>query len=130
MFQYNYKLTTEGNQIISGSITSYSRFLAERKLSNEGNTVILIIREKFWFKNFNIAFGFSRMEKILFFRNMAMMVDAGLVLSSALDVLKNQVKGSGIKKAILKAKENVLNGQTLSSSFEEYPKFFSKYIVD
>ncbi len=78
--------------------------------------------------NFNFQYV-SLKEKAVFVRNLAIMIKAGLSLADALQILSRQSK-SFLKKVILDVESSVRAGNSLSSSFEKYPKIFSSFFIN
>lgn len=71
------------------------------------------------------SFGVSLKEKILFVRNLWIMISTGLSLVRSFDILAGQTKNSKLKKALLDVKEEVSKGKGFSESLSKYPDIFS-----
>jgi len=133
MGTYTYKLVTQENHIREGTISAFSKRAAEKRLTNDGSIVILISRDKNSLLGKNVALpmsGFSAMERILFFRNLAMMISAGLSMVEGLDVAADQVKSGNVKKSIRAMAHDIENGQKLSVAMSKFPKHFSRFLVE
>jgi type IV pilus assembly protein PilC len=130
MPNYHYKVTIPGGAAEEGDMIADDKFALAAELKNAGKTVISVkeVEEKKNSLN-NISFSFlSRVklrDKILFFRNLSSMIQAGLPLSRALTVLEKQTPKPALKKIIHEVNENIMKGQTLSDSLLKYPKHFS-----
>ena len=85
-------------------------------------------KEKTNISNINIPFlsGVSLTDKMMFTRNLQVMISAGLSLPKALQVLALQGKSKIFKKAILDIKEEVIKGHNFSDSLKKYPNIFSE----
>ncbi len=81
--------------------------------------------------NFSIPFlsGVSLVDKIMFFRNLLVMINAGVSLPRALGILSEQVKNKKFKKIISEIKEKVVRGETFSDSLKNYPQIFNNLFV-
>ncbi len=132
MFKYIYKSVTEDRKIHEGTLWAFSKNHAHKKIIARDETVVIAYRKKldFFSNYFRISFGFSKFERILFFRNLSAMLSSGLPLTAALEVLNDQVRGAGIKKALVTISKDIENGTPLSKAMRKYPKYFSPYIVD
>ncbi|MFA5830405.1 MAG: type II secretion system F family protein [Candidatus Paceibacterota bacterium] len=134
MIKFSYKLVTENNKIVSGTIMSFSKTLAKRKLSRDGSSVIMIMidADSLFGKELSVSFlgRFKAIERILFFRNLAMMMDAGLPIAEALEILRDQVRNPRVKEAISAMIGEILNGQVLSHAMRPYPRYFPLFIVE
>lgn len=72
--------------------------------------------------------GVSLTDKALFAKHLSVMLEAGLVISEALSIIADSVKGR-FKKIIRGVLQSVEAGHSLSSSFARYPKEFSGIFV-
>ena len=133
MAAFTYKLVTPENKLVSGVISAFSKTGAKKTLSQNGSTVIFITRDKTaspFHKELSISFGFRKIDKIYFFRNLATMISAGLSLATALEVLQEQMKNKRLKKAIMEMSGEIKNGKRLSASMKKHPRYFSDYLVE
>ena len=78
--------------------------------------------------NFSLPFldGVSLTEKLMFTRNLQVMISSGLPLPRALETLVQQTKSNKFKKALLKIRENVIKGKRFSECLADYPDIFSE----
>ena len=70
--------------------------------------------------------GVSLTEKMMFTRNLQVMISAGLPLPRALTTLANQAKNKSFKKALLDIREEIVKGRSFSESLAKYPNIFSE----
>lgn len=68
-------------------------------------------------------------ERVLFTRQLATLINAGLPLSRALRTAQEQVQGKALNKALTSVVASVEGGQTLSQSFAQYPSIFNNVYV-
>ncbi|MBI2573985.1 MAG: type II secretion system F family protein [Candidatus Wildermuthbacteria bacterium] len=78
----------------------------------------------------NGLFGVSLEERLMFTRNLKVMVSAGVALPKALEILSLQTKSYSLKKALFAVKEKVLQGFMLSQAMEAHPSVFSELFVN
>lgn len=71
-------------------------------------------------------FGIPLAEKLMFVRNLRVMVASGVALPKALDILSQQVRSGMFKKAVIDMKESVVRGKALSQTLEEHSEIFSE----
>jgi len=78
--------------------------------------------------NFSVPFfgGVSLTERMMFTRNLQVMISAGLPLPRSLETLALQSKSKVFKKALLEIKEEVTKGKSFSETLEKYPNIFSE----
>ncbi len=67
---------------------------------------------------------------VIFTRQMATMIDAGLPLLKCLDLLGNQEPNQQLKKTILGVKASVESGSSFSEALRKYPKIFEELYVN
>ena len=69
-------------------------------------------------------------EKMMFTKNLAVMVDAGLGLSQALRSLSEQTKSPKFSKVIIQIERNVREGKAFSDSLAEHDKIFNELYIN
>lgn len=69
-------------------------------------------------------------DVVVFTRQFATMIDAGLPLVSGLDVLGRSHDNPAMKKALVAVKEKVETGGTLAESLADHPKIFDDLFVN
>ena len=68
-------------------------------------------------------------DLVLFSRQMATMLDAGVTLLKTLDVILEQVESKTLYKAVSGVRDNLERGSSLSSALAKYPRIFSRFWV-
>lgn len=63
-------------------------------------------------------------EKMMFSRNLAVMIDSGIPISRALEVLGRQTQSVLFRKIIADISQQVQKGKSISEAVEKYPKTF------
>lgn len=79
--------------------------------------------------SFGNLFGVSLKDKLMFIRNLKVMVSAGVPLPRALEVLSEQTSNKAFHKAIEEIKERIMKGSMLSEAMQAYPKIFPDLFV-
>lgn len=76
----------------------------------------------------NIGFGkkVSLVDKMMFTRYLAVMLNAGFPFDRALYVLAEQSKNKYFKEVILEIMDVVIKGESFSSSLQKYPNIFNE----
>ncbi len=64
-----------------------------------------------------------------FTRQFAIMLNAGLTIVDALDILKNQIKKERLRKLIEDIDNKIKSGVALSKALEEHPNYFSNLYI-
>jgi type IV pilus assembly protein PilC len=70
--------------------------------------------------------GISGKELLIFTRQFATMIDAGLPLVQCLDILANQEPNPAFKKVIFAVKARVESGSTFADALKDHPKVFDE----
>jgi len=82
---------------------------------------------------FEISLSFLRRvsltEKLIFTRNLQVMISAGLSLPRTLKTLALQTKSEKFKRALLNIMEEVNKGNSFSDSLAKYPDIFSELFI-
>lgn len=86
------------------------------------------LRKKFAFLNKTVN-HVRLSEKMLFFRNLSVMIGAGLTVSRSLEVLERQAKNKAFKKIISKIRADIIKGNSTSKSMATQKKIFPNFAV-
>jgi len=133
-YTFLYKAVDQNNKITEGVVESFSAVFAKRKLRKDGFLVLWVTREKdSFFKKDIFSFfstGFSKMERIIFFRNFAAMLASGMAVVSTLHVLREQAKSARTVKMIKSLIHDVENGQKLSVAMSKFKGQFPVYLTE
>jgi len=73
--------------------------------------------------------GVTGKDILVFVRQFATMIDAGLPLVQCLDILGTQMDNAAFKKVILQIKAKVESGATFAEGLAEHPKVFDELFV-
>lgn len=130
MGMYQWSGKTQKGLIESGEITASSRedviaILGKRKI------VPTLITEKPKKVRFNRS-GARIKDKdiVVFTRQFSTMINAGLPLVQALEILATQVENKSFGKTIMQIKTDVESGLTFADALRKHPKVFSELYVN
>lgn len=70
--------------------------------------------------------GVSLEEKMMFSRNLSVMISSGIAISRAMEVLQKQTKSPTFKKVISNVNNDIRSGKNFSDAISEYPKVFGQ----
>ena len=131
MPKYNYIAKTLKGRTETGTMEAKNEHELAAILHREGCILIKTNLEgKGLKKGFSISIpiiGWIPLnEKIMFTRNLRVMVSAGVSLPRALNILAVQSKNKKFKNAIFKVKEEIIQGRSFSETLEKYPDIFSE----
>lgn len=131
LFKYQAK-NTEG-VIYDRTAEAADRIALYKIIRDEGGTVVSI-KEAKTLKSFNISFGplFAKVktqDKITFAKNLSSMIDAGLSVTRALDVMSKQSKSKAMQKMMVDLGNDVSHGLPLSEALGKHKDVFSELFV-
>jgi len=98
-------------------------------LRQDGYVLISASQEKEKKKNFSFAFfkqSISLTDKMMFTRNLQVMVSAGISLPRAIRTLSLQTKNKNFKKTLLDIAEEITKGKNLSEALKTHSNIFSE----
>lgn len=127
MKRYNYKAKDKKTgRVISGSVQAENERAAGRILIDQGYVPQKVTEERKdgWFAKFqNRVTG---KQRIIFTRQFATLIGAGLPLSAALRMVAEQTEDKPTKAMIEDILAQVEGGKTLHEAFAKYPQVFNK----
>jgi type IV pilus assembly protein PilC len=82
-------------------------------------------------RDINLSFGSGVGEQdiLVFTRQFSVMIDAGLPLVQALDIIGNQADNAAFRKVLLAVKGKVEAGSTFADALADHPKVFDELFV-
>ena len=130
---FTYKATKETGEIVTGEMEGENYGKVVDELKKRGLMVISVDTKV----NMNINSFFNRMkdfeigdvpleEKVIFARQLATMLSAGLPITQAIEILLQQTKYAGMRKKLAEVYKDVQSGMTLSSSFGKHDFIFNE----
>lgn len=129
---FTYRARTKKGEIIEGALDVSSEKNAVGILENKG-LIIISLKEKieleFLEKFLNIFRKVSLKDLIIFSRELATLINAGVPVLKGLKILAYQTKKPYFKKILFKIAEEVEGGRSLSLAFSAYPKIFSDFYL-
>lgn len=130
---FTYKAITKTGEKISGEADAKDQFDLARQIKASGKVLILVEEKKDKKLDFNslnlILTHVSMQEKIIFARNLSVMIKAGLALSRSMGILERQTQNKKFKKIIKEISEEIKKGSSLHEAMKKYPKIFSPLFV-
>lgn len=125
---FTYKATKPNGEVVSGDVNAESRDVVAQQLHQQG-LIVMGIEQKLGFdlaKLSDIQIGdVSLTEKVIFTRQLATMLGAGLPVASALEILIEQTKNGSLKNKLTLVFKDVQSGLPLSSCFAKQKVIFS-----
>ncbi len=136
MLNFEYKGISYG-KYVEGEIEALNNAEAAHKLK-EQKVIITKLKEtkkkktivKKEKKSFSFGTGVKAQEILIFCKQFATMLRAGLPVLNTLEMLDGQTKRPGMKKVIQTIKKDLESGNALSKCFEKHPKIFDTVVVN
>jgi type IV pilus assembly protein PilC len=125
MAVFVYTGRTRGGQTISGEMDAPTREVVLAKLRSQ-QIVATAVRTKP--KDITIpgfGGGVDEKEIVVFTRQFATMIDAGLPLVQCLEILASQQENKVFKKALMEIRKSVEGGLTFAAALKQHPKIFT-----
>ena len=126
---YFYKAKNFDGEYTSGVMEDKSERDLAKTLRKDGH-ILIYAREEDSRKKLNIAIPFlgrvSPVEKMVFARNLKVLISAGISLPRAMRILSKQTKNKKFEKTILDIEEKVTKGMSFSESLSKHSDTFSE----
>ncbi|MFC1967501.1 type II secretion system F family protein [Chloroflexota bacterium] len=128
---YKYKAYTIDKKVVEGMIEAVSESAAESALYQAGYQHILSLRETHRTEAsldslIPSIFGTKTQDIIDFLRQLATLLEAGISIDTALQLLEGQTPKATFRKVINGLVEEIQNGNSLSHGLGKYPQLFSR----
>lgn len=136
MLNFQYKGISQG-KYIEGEIEALNNAEAAHKLK-EKKVIITKLKEAKKKKvvtkkektSFTFGTGVKAQEILIFCKQFATMMRAGLPVLNTLEMLEGQTKRPPMKKIIQTIKKDLESGNSLAKCFEKHPKIFDTVVVN
>ncbi|MDD2269991.1 MAG: type II secretion system F family protein [Candidatus Dojkabacteria bacterium] len=133
MKKFKYSARTVDGKEVKGSISARDEAAVAEILHDKG-LVIVNIKDSFDFNleklsEINIG-GVPLNDKVIFMRQMATMVSAGLPLTRSLEIMELQASNPQFRNVISSVKKGVESGQGLAESFRAQEEIFDEVTLN
>lgn len=131
MPQFSYEALEPSGRVIRGSLEAENASAVLNRLQNLNYTVVDVADAGAT----KSLFGARRGGKVklnslvVFSRQFATMVNAGINILKCLDILEAQTKDPALKPIITEVRKDVVAGSSLTDAIAKHPKVFSKLFV-
>ena len=112
-------------RIYKGYQFSKSKTDLEKILLNQeiGLISAQVVQPKFLIRSIPLA------DKVRFFKELSILVDSGILIHSALEIIVKQIKSSRFKKIIQEIQFDVMGGESFANSIEKHQDVFDPLII-
>lgn len=132
MASYKYEIIGPDGKPQSGTIEASSIEVATGELKSGGNTIVSLAKANAFNKDLDIHIGkaVSVRELSVFCRQFESVLNAGVTVIEALNMLAEQTENKTFKAALEDVRDAVQKGETLSAAMREHPKIFPKLMIE
>ena len=137
MLNFEYKGISQG-KYVEGEIEALNNTEAAHKLKEQKVIITKLIQSKKKKviekkkdkKGFTFGTGVKAKDILVFCKQFATMLRAGLPVLNTLEMLINQTASKGMKTIVESIKKDLESGNALSKCFEKHPKVFDTVVVN
>jgi len=117
---------TSRGAVESGELSANSKEEVIAQLRKKNITATLVKPKDKTARKLSLGGGASDKDIVVFTRQFATMIDAGLPLVQALDILSSQVENKALARALIIIKTDVESGSTYADALRKHPKVFTE----
>ena len=133
MALFKYVAKDREGKTMTGVLEAADRNISLNKLREKDLIIVSMTETKESVKRKKALFGGRSVKLddiVVFSRQLATMVDAGIPLVNALDILGEQLENKTFSTVILSVRDAIETGSSLSDALSKHPKIFSTLFVN
>ena len=129
--QWMWEARTKQGEVKKGEMEANDQNAVEARLKSLGLTPSKVRRKGLLDSNLELPGfgGVTSKDLLVFTRQFATMIDAGLPLVQCLDILGSQTDNPSFRKVIFAIKARVEGGSTFSDALKDHPKVFDELYI-
>jgi type IV pilus assembly protein PilC len=130
---FKYVAKDKEGKTVTGTTDAPSNEELIHMLRQQGLLIVTVKETKAKPKGASFSFGKQRVAQddlVIFSRQLATMVSAGIPLVNALDILGDQIENKTFKEVVLKVRDDIETGYSLSDAFGKHINIFSSLFVN
>ncbi len=131
MITYSYTARdSKSNELVKAEVQAENEQAAAKLLIKQGLFPVEIKnKDDQKFGNFKFGSGVNAKDRVIFTRQLATLINAGLPLTQSLHTVQTQISNKVLMKIIGEITAAVEGGSTLSAAFGAHPKVFNQIYV-
>jgi type IV pilus assembly protein PilC len=131
MALYAYRAIDKQGEIIQDKLEGSGEMAVAHELRQQGLLVIDVEEQSLSQKDILAPFKRIKLsDLVIFFRQLATMINAGLPIVRALYILSEQTENPKLKDVVVAVRKDVEAGNSLSQALEKHPEIFSRLYVE
>src|SRR5262252_3981857 len=127
--QWVWEARTRAGEVKKGEMEALDASAVDTRLKALGLSPLKVKKKPIDISFPTIGSGVSGKDILVFTKQFATMIDAGLPLVQCLDILANQMDNAAFKKVLLAIKAKVESGSTFADALKDHPKVFDELFV-
>ncbi len=131
MKTFVYTAKDASGKVISSQVEADSHKAVIEALRQEGFFVTRIVEKRRPFNPFVLIermFKVGLKELTIFSRQFALLLNAGLTLSEAIDTIEEQTQNNSFREILHRVKIDIQGGETLTKAMQKHPRAFSTFM--
>src|ERR671921_2028590 len=131
MALYTYRALDKQGEVVQDKLEGSGEMAVAHELRQQGLLVIDVKEQSVANKDILAPFkGIRLADLVIFSRQLATMINAGLPIVRALYILSEQTENPKLKDVVVAVRKDVEAGLSLSESLEKHPKAFSRLYTE
>ena len=125
---FSYTAYTEDKKLVQGKVSAISEEAATELLGYGGYRVVSLKKAISLFNKEKLLASFSKIkpqEIIMFSRQLALLLESGTDIVTALDLLQDQITGQTLRNIVAEVASDIRGGSSLSIALDKHPQAFS-----
>jgi type IV pilus assembly protein PilC len=127
--QWLWEARTRSGETKKGEMEAFDAAAVDTRLKALGLSPVKVKKKPMAITLPTIGSGVSGKDILVFTKQFATMIDAGLPLVQCLDILANQMDNAAFKKVVMAIKLKVEGGATFADALKDHPKVFDELYV-
>lgn len=127
--QWVWEARNRSGETKKGEMEALDAGAVDGRLKALGLSPVKVKRKPLELRIPQIGSGVSGKDILIFTKQFATMIDAGLPLVQCLDILANQMDNKAFRKVVLAIKTKVEGGSTFADALKDHPKVFDELFV-
>jgi type IV pilus assembly protein PilC len=131
MESFKYEIVGADGKIKSGTLEAANMDAATVQLKSGGNLIVTLAKANVLNRDISISIGraVKPRELSVFCRQFESVLNSGVTVIGALEMLEEQTDNTAFRKAIEAVSSSVQRGETLAEAMMEHPKVFPEIMV-
>src|SRR5215472_1881168 len=127
--QWLWEAKTRAGEVKKGEMEALDASAVDTRLKALGLSPVKVKKKPAELRLPQLGSGVGGKDLLVFTKQFATMIDAGLPLVQCLDILANQMDNAAFKKVVLAIKSKVESGSTFADALKDHPKVFDELFI-